>query len=254
MNNILNKEEIADLKVNGHKLALLVDQLKAEIKPGVTADKIETLALKLFDQAGLTPAFLNYYVYGAGNFPASTCISVNEEVVHGIPLKTKVFKEGDLVSIDLGAGYNGVYTDMAVTVPVGEISDADAKLLKFTEDSLYRGIEAAKSGNTIGHIGEAVEKVANLNNLGIVRDYVGHGIGRKPHLPPQIPNYGEAGEGITIAEGMALAIEPMLTLGRGETDVRPDGWTVVTSDHSKAAHFEHTIIIENGLPVIITKV
>jgi methionyl aminopeptidase len=254
MNNILNKSEIVDLKENGRRLAQLVEELKKKIQPGVSADQIETLALELFEKGGIKPAFLNYYVYGAGNFPASTCVSVNEEVVHGIPIKTKVFREGDLVSIDLGAGLNGVYTDMAVTVPVGKIGDDEAMLLKVTEQSLYIGIDAALAGNSIGHIGEAVENIANANHLGIIRDYVGHGIGRKPHLPPQIPNYGNAGEGPTIVEGMALAIEPMLTLGKGDTAVRPDGWTVVTVDHAKAAHFEHTILIENGQPLIITKV
>jgi len=254
MNNILSKSEIANLKINGQKLAQVVSELIDNIKPGADATMIEGLAEDLLQKAGLVPAFKNYFVYGAGSYPACTCISVNEEVVHGLPTLQKVFKEGDLVSIDIGAEYRGVYSDMAVTVPVGKISASDQKLLDKTKESLCRGIEMARIGNHIGSIGGAIEKVAVGNGLGIVKDYVGHGIGRKPQLPPQIPNFGSAGEGPKILEGMALAIEPMLTLGNGETEVRTDGWTVVTSDHSKAGHFEHTIVIENGKPVVVTEV
>ena len=253
MNNILNKEQIADLKINGHRLALILQELEKNVKAGVSALDIENLSERLLKEQGLRPSFKNYFVYGAGNYPACTCISVNEEIVHGIPRKNKVFKEGDIVSIDFGAEYKGVYSDMAITIPVGKISEREEILLAKTKESLSAGIEAAVAGNHIGHIGHAVESVARSSQLGIVQDYVGHGIGQKPHLPPQIPNYGNKGEGIKIVEGMALAIEPMFTLGSGETDLQIDGWTVTTADRSKAAHFEHTIVIENGKPVIITK-
>jgi methionyl aminopeptidase len=191
-------------------------------------------------------------VKGSGSFPASLCISVNDEVVHGLPTE-RVIKDGDVVSLDLGAIYNGMCTDMAVTVAVGEVDTNIKKLISVTRDSLNLGISEAKAGNFIGDIGNAVQTYAEKNKFGVVRDLVGHGIGVEPHMQPSIPNFGKKGSGAEIVEGMALAIEPMLTEGNYNVKVGRDGWTVLTRDGSIAAHFEHTIVIVGGKPLVVTQ-
>jgi len=254
MNNILNKDQIQKIKHCGNILSRTLELVKKAVEPGVVTLNLDVIAEEYLLKNKCTPAFKGYYVAGAGEFPTTLCVSINDEIVHGIPTADQILKDGDIVSIDIGAGFEGIYTDMATTLPVGTISGEANRLLKLTEESLYIGIKQAHAGNRIGDIGAEIEKLANKNKLGLIRDYVGHGIGTEPHLPPQIPNFGAHGTGTEIVEGMALAIEPMLTLGSHITKVHSDGWTVKTTDGSFAAHFEHTIIIENGKPVIVTKI
>ncbi|PIS07550.1 type I methionyl aminopeptidase [Candidatus Berkelbacteria bacterium CG10_big_fil_rev_8_21_14_0_10_43_13] len=251
--NILKTDQIKKIKICGKILADSLDEVKKKVRPGITTIELDELAEKLLRAKGCTPAFKGYYVAGAGTFPSTLCVSINDEIVHGIPSEKYILKDGDIISLDIGAGYNGIYTDMATTVPVGKISAEAARLLKLTEESLYIGIKQAKAGNRIGDIGAEIEPFAGKHHLGLIRDYVGHGIGPEPHLPPQIPNFGQHNTGAKIIENMALAIEPMLTTGGEDTVVDDNGWTVRTTDGSLAAHFEHTIIIENGKPAIVTK-
>jgi len=251
--NILTPSEINDIKICGRKLSEALDAVIKSIKAGASTLDLDNIAFSELEKRGCKPAFKDYYVEGIGQYPSTLCVSVNDEIVHGIPNKDRILKNGDVVSLDIGAEYHHIFTDMAYTVVVGPISKDKKRLLEGTKKSLERGIEQAYFGHHIGDIGAAVEKEAEKYDLGIIRDYVGHGIGEQPHLPPQIPNYGIAGTGVQIVEGMALAIEPMLTLGSEKTVVASDGWTVKTADGSLAAHFEHTVVIENGKPIIVTK-
>lgn len=252
--NILDESQIKKIKICGQKLAQTLSEIEKHVQPGVVTLDLDELAEKLLLEKKCQPAFKGYYVAGAGHYPATLCVSINDEIVHGLPTKERILKNGDIVSLDIGAGYEGIFTDMAVTLAVGKIDEAASKLLSDTKTALYLGIEQARRGQRIGDIGAAIEKFAKKQKLGLIRDYVGHGIGTKPHLPPQIPNFGEKGTGQEILEGMAMAIEPMLTSGDSETIQESDGWTVQTTDHSLAAHFEHTVIVENGKPVIVTRV
>lgn len=252
MDNILSTSEISDMRICGKFLARAISQASQHAKPGISTFELNRIAEEKLLELGARPSFKNYYVAGIGNYPASLCVSINDEIVHGIPNKSRVLKDGDIVSLDLGAEYNGIYSDMALTVPVGKISDEARRLIDLTRLSLDTAILQISSGKHIGDIGSTIEEIAQRGGLGIVRDYVGHGIGRKPHLPPQIPNYAAHEKGPKIQEGMALAIEPMLTLGAEETKIKPDGWTVVTADRSLAAHFEHTVVIVDGIGEIVT--
>jgi len=252
MENQLKRDEIKAIKECGAILKNSLDIVCQNLGPGVSAYDLDQIAEKEIRKKGAVPAFKNYYIRGMGSYPASLCVSVNNEVVHGLPLKSKIFKNGDIASLDIGAGYKGVYTDMAVTLAVGEIEEDTRRLIETTEKALYKGIAQAKAGNTLGDVGYAIGSYGENFGLGVIRDLVGHGIGRKPHLPPQIPNYGEKGNGIILVEGMALAIEPMFTLGSYDIVSTEDGWTIETADGSLSAHFEHTIVIENGRPTIVT--
>jgi len=196
---------------------------------------------------GAEPAFKGYRGY-----PATLCVSINEEVVHGIPSAGRVLKPGDIVSLDVGVKLNGFYGDSAVTVPVGEISDRAQTLLKATNEALYRGIDQARVGGRLSDISHAVQECVEGHGFSVVREFVGHGIGEKLHEEPQIPNYGPAGRGPKLAEGMVLAIEPMVAMGRPETKTLGDGWTAVTKDGSLAAHFEHTIALTADGPLVLT--
>lgn len=245
------KEEIADLRISGKRLAFVLQEVKKIIKPGVTTLELDELAEKLIRAEGDIPPFLNYTPHGARNpFPASLCVSVNDEIVHGIPSKDRVLKEGDIVSIDLGVSHNGMITDAALTVPVGKVSPQIEKLISDTERSLYEGIKAAKVGRRIGDISAAIEKIGNKGGYGIVRELGGHGVGHAVHEEPYVPNYGIKGTGPLLKPGMVLAIEPMFMLGEEDIRMMPDGYTIVTHDGSLSAHFEHTIIItEEGIEI-----
>lgn len=251
--NYLNKEEIVTIKACGKVLAESILEAANAVKPGASTFEIDTIAEQAILSRGCKPSFKNYLVAGAGHFPAALCISINDEIVHGIPSKQRIIKDGDIVSLDLGAEMNGIYTDMALTIAVGKVSEDAQELINVTKASLEMGIDQARVGNTIGDIGASIEQYAEGERMGVIREYVGHGIGRKPHMEPQIPNFGRAATGEEIKEGMALAIEPMLTLGDYHTKVLGDRWTVKTADGSLSAHFEHTVVIENGKPVIVTK-
>lgn len=251
MTNILNKEEINLIKICGKILKESLSEVKSSLKPGITTLRLDEIAYNAIKKRGAEPSFKDYEVKGAGHFPFSLCVSVNDEVVHGLPSE-RILQEGDIVSLDLGAQYKGIYTDMAATVPVGEIKDSAKKLIETTKKCLAIGIAEAKVGNRIGNIGFSVQQYAEKNGFGVVRDLVGHGIGREAHMFPHIPNFGDKDAGPVIVEGMALAIEPMLTEGDYNIHVKNDGWTVLTMDSSLSAHFEHTIVIIDGKPVIVT--
>jgi len=251
--NILNEFEIENAIVCGSLLAKVMKKIEASLQIGITTYEIDQISEKTMSELGLHSAFKNYIVPGIGAYPTATCLSINEEIVHGIPSRKRILREGDIISVDIGAEYHGIYTDMAATFAIGKISKEAANLIETTKDALEKGIEQTCAGNSIGDVGHAIEIFATNKGMGVVREYVGHGIGTKPHLPPQIPNYGSPGTGPALKEGMALAIEPMLTLGQPETRVLSDRWTVVTQDKSLAAHFEHTVIIIGGRPRVVTK-
>jgi methionyl aminopeptidase len=209
---------------------------------------LERAAAKKIEEAGATPAFKGYYDY-----PCVLCTSINQEIVHGIPSEKRVLKAGDIVSIDCGVVLDGYYGDAAITVPVVEVSPELKKLLEITEASLYRGIEAARIGNTVGDVGASVQELVEANGFSVVREFVGHGIGTKLHEEPQVPNFGTRGQGPRLREGMVLAIEPMVNCGKPGTRLLKDKWTAVTEDGSYSAHFEHCVAVTKNGPLILTQ-
>ena len=248
---IKNPDEIERLRKGGPVLARILREVAAQTKAGITTDSLDMLAHDLITEAGCVPAFLNYKPEGADYpYPASLCISVNSEVVHGIPGE-RILADGDIVSLDLGLNYQGVFLDHAVTVAVGNIKPKDKELLSVTETALYAGIEAIVPGATVGDIGYAIEAVAKPHKFGIVRVLSGHGVGRAIHEDPYIPNYGKKGKGAKLVPGMVIAIEPMFTLGSEDVVLMKDGYTLKTADNSHAAHFEHTVLItETGAEIL----
>ena len=217
------------------------------VEPGVSTLEIDTIVRKYIEKEGATPSFLGY-----GGFPASACISVNNVVIHGIPSKKQILKEGDIVSVDVGAFYDGFHGDNAYTFKCGKVSAEAEALLKATEESLYEGIKQAKAGNRVGDIGSAVQKYVEDRSYSVVRDFVGHGVGAKLHEEPSVPNYGTPGRGVRLIPGMTIAIEPMVNVGDYKVKVLSDEWTTVTADGSLAAHFEHTVAITSDGPRIMT--
>jgi methionyl aminopeptidase len=228
-------------------VARVLAELKAYVAPGVTTAELDALAERRLAEAGAEPAFKGYHGY-----PATICASVNEQVVHGIPSKRKLV-DGDIVSIDMGAKLDGFFGDSAVTVPVGSIDGDAARLLEVTQAALYKGIHVVRSGARVSDIGAAVQAHVEANGFSVVREFVGHGIGTRLHEEPQIPNYGTAGRGPRLSEGMVLAIEPMVNFGKPAVKVLGDGWTAVTKDGSLSAHFEHTVVVVNGGCRILTR-
>ena len=218
------------------------------VKPGITTYEIDQIAYRYIKKQGAEPNFLNY-----NGFPATACISINDEVIHGIPSKNRVLKEGDIVSIDLGAKVNGYNGDNAATFACGVISDEAKRLCDTTSESLYLGIEQAIAGNRIGDIAFAIQSYCEERGFSVVREFTGHGIGTHLHEDPSVPNYGTAGRGQRLLPGMTIAIEPMINLGSKAIKCLPDGWTVKTLDGKLSAHFEHTIAITKGEPLILTK-
>lgn len=219
------------------------------VEPGVSTAEIDKLAYDYIISQGAEPNFLNLY-----GFPATACISVNSEVIHGIPSKKRIIKSGDIVSIDLGAKINGFNGDNAATFPAGDISPQAKRLCEVTEQSLYKGIEKAIAGGRIGDISNAVQTHCESAGFGVVRDFVGHGVGKELHEDPSVPNFGTAGRGVRLRPGMTIAIEPMITQGDYAVKQLADGWTVVTADGKLAAHFEHTVAITADGPKIMTKI
>ncbi len=251
---IKTKKEIEILREGGKILGKILDSVIKKVKPGVTTDELDTYAYELIKKAGGKPAFLNYQPDGAPYpYPATICISVNDEIVHGIP-SSRVLKEGDVVSLDLGLNYKGMFTDHARTVGVGKINLKSKKLLSVAEQSLYVGIEKAIEGNTTGDIGHAIESFLKPYKYGIVRELAGHGVGRAIHEDPYIPNFGKLGKGEKLVAGMVVAIEPMVNEGGDAVIFEDDGYTVSTRDKKKSAHFEHTVLITDGEPEILTKI
>ncbi len=218
------------------------------VKPGITTYEIDQIAYRYIKKQGAEPNFLNY-----NGFPATACISINDEVIHGIPSKKRVLKEGDIVSIDLGGKVNGYNGDNAATFACGVISDEAKRLCDTTRESLYLGIEQAVAGNRVGDIAFAIQSYCEERGFSVVREYTGHGVGTHLHEDPSVPNYGTAGRGQRLLPGMTIAIEPMINMGSKAIKCLPDGWTVKTLDGKLSAHFEHTIAITKGEPIILTK-
>jgi methionyl aminopeptidase len=241
--------EIERMRQSGRIVRQVLDEVRAMVAPGVTTMDLERAAEKKIAELGAKPAFKGYYDY-----PCVLCTSVNEEIVHGIPSEKRALKDGDIVSIDCGVVLDGYYGDAAITVPVSDAVKPELrKLLTVTEESLYRGIDQALIGNSVGDVGAAVQEHVEANGFSVVREFVGHGIGTRLHEEPQVPNFGARGHGAKLREGMVLAIEPMVNYGKPETRVLGDKWTAVTVDGSFSAHFEHCVAVTKGGPVILTK-
>ena len=255
---IKTKKEIEILREGGKRLATVLHKVKEKVAPGISTKELDIYAEKLIKDLSDEPAFLNYRPEGAAKpYPASLCVSVNDEVVHGIPSSNRVLKEGDIVSLDLGLRHLGLFTDMAITVPVGAVSEGSERLMQTTEKALQIGIDAAQGGNTVGDIGYAIESFVRSrkeNNYGIVEVLSGHGVGRAIHEDPYIPNFGKRGSGNKLVPGMIIAIEPMLNLGTKNVVQDEDGYTIRTADGKKSAHFEHTVLITAGEPEILTQI
>ena len=246
MINIRTPQEIEIMRQNNRLVAHVLQKLREAIKPGITTKELDQLAEGAIREAGATPAFKGYRGY-----PASLCVSINEEVVHGIPGPRRL-QEGEIVSLDVGAYRNGYYGDAAITVPVGKVTEQAARLLEVSQQALTKGIEQATHGNRLLDISHAIQSWVESQGFSVVRDFVGHGIGRALHEDPQVPNFGPPHHGPRLRPGMILAIEPMINVGTWEVKVLEDGWTVVTADRSLSAHFEHTIAISDGEPDILS--
>lgn len=243
---IKSPEQIKKMRAAGDILRRLDLVLQAEIKAGITTKELDTIAEDFIRSNGAIPGFKGY-----GGFPGTLCISVNEEVIHGIPGPRKL-KDGDIVSIDMGSIVDGFYGDCARTYGVGEISEADKKLIEVTKQSFFEGIKYAKAGNHLYEISAAIQKYVESNGFSVVRDFVGHGIGRNLHEDPPVPNYKPMGRGVKLQKGMCLAVEPMVNAGGWKVKVLSDGWTTVTADGSRAAHYENSFCITDGEPEIFT--
>lgn len=248
MINIKSASEIAKMKTAGRITGEALKLAGESIRPGMSTKELDTIIHDYIVSCGATPSFLGY-----GGFTGSACISINEEVIHGIPGKRKIL-DGDIVSVDVGAYIDGFHGDSARTFVVGKIPSEVEELLKVTEEALFKGIEKAVAGNRIGDISHAIEEHVRKYNFGIVKEYIGHGVGRELHEEPEVPNYGKEGHGPRLYPGMVIAIEPMINLKGDGVRTLKDGWTVVTKSGTASAHFEHTIAITNDKPIILTKV
>ena len=247
MISVKTARELTAMRLAGKISARALRLAGTMIEPGVSTFEIDKEIRKYIESEGATPNFLGY-----GGFPASACISVNNVVIHGIPDHKTILKEGDIVSVDVGAFIDGFNGDNAYTFPCGDVSEKAKKLLKATEESLYQGIAQAKAGNRIGDIGHAVQEYVELRGYSVVRDFVGHGVGAKLHEDPSVPNYGTPKRGVRLVPGMTIAIEPMVNAGGYQVKTLQDGWTTVTADGELSAHFEHTVAITASGPVILT--
>ena len=239
--------EIGRIRAANQLVARVLAQLAGAVGEGVTTADLDALAERLVRQAGAEPAFKGYRGY-----PATLCASINQEVVHGIPSRTRALRAGDIVSLDMGVKLDGYYGDSAVTVPVGDVPEKTGELLRVTREALERAIAQVRVGGRLSDIGHAVQACVEAHGFSVVREFVGHGIGERLHEEPQIPNYGQPGRGPKLAEGMVLAIEPMVAMGRPEVKVLSDGWTAVTKDGSLAAHFEHTVAVTAAGPLVLS--
>jgi len=249
------EEDIQKLRESGRINAQILREVAKKVKPGAKASELNAYAERLIDEAGVTAAFLGYKPAGVEiPYPASLCVSINEEVVHGIPTEEKVLKEGDIVTLDLGISYEGMITDHAITVPVGVIDEESQKLIKATQSAINAGISALKLGGHVGDFGAEVMKVAEKNGFSLAEDLSGHGVGYSVHEEPFIPNEAEKGEGPELKEGLVIAVEPMLCLGDGAVKCLSDQYTYITRDGRRAAHFEHTIAFTKKGVEILTRI
>jgi len=250
---IKTRREIEAMRVAGRHVAEILLELREIAKPGVTTGELEEHARRAIRKRGIESSFLGYGPHGLPPYPAVLCVSVNEEVVHGIPGRREL-KEGDVLSLDFGVSWEGYHGDSAVTVPVGTLGREAERLVEATRQALDQGIEKMVPGNRLSDIGHAVQVRAEGEGFSVVRQFVGHGIGREMHEPPQIPNYGPAGRGPRLKPGMVFAIEPMVTAGGPDVRMLDDEWTAVTADGSLSAHFEHTILVTESGPEVLTRV
>ena len=249
MIRVKTEEEIDRMKIAGRAVAIFLKEAKKLVVPGASAWEIELLAEKVFKELRVAPAFKGY-----NGYEYITCVSVNEEVVHGIPRKDKVFRKGDIVSIDVGAVYKGFFGDGAMTYIVGETDESGKRLVEVTRKALEKAIEKIRAGVKLGDISYTIQSFVESSGFNVIRDYVGHGIGTALHEEPQVPNYGKPGAGVRLLTGMTLAIEPMVVEGDWRIKILEDGWTAVTVDGSRCAHFEHTIVIRETGAEILTKI
>jgi len=238
MVEIKNLQEVDKIRAAAKIVAKTLALLKKEIRSGMSTADLDKIAREKIEAEGAKPGFLGYRDY-----PATLCVSINEEVVHGIPSSKRIIKDGDIVSFDVGTILDGFYGDAAITVAVGETKEEYLKLIEVTRRSLYKALDVVKDGVHLGDVSHAVQEVVEKEGMGVVKEFTGHGIGRKLHEDPSIPNFGQAGKGLILRSGMTLAIEPMVCLGKGDITVKKDGWTTVSTDGSYAAHFEHTICV-----------
>lgn len=241
-----SQQELNDIRISSQIVVEVLNQLRKFVVPGITTEELDEMAEDFIKKKGAEPAFKGYKGYSH-----SICTSINEEVVHGIPGKRKL-QAGEIISVDLGVKYQGYYGDAALTLPVGKINKQLTELLKIAKEALYKGIEEAKVGRRLLDISYAIQSYVEKNGFSVVRDFVGHGIGKELHEDPQVPNFGEPHQGPRLKSGMVLAIEPMVNLGDWKVEVLPDNWTVVTYDGEPSAHFEHIVAITNATPEILT--
>ncbi len=242
------REEIEKMRIANIIVAEILYQLSEMVRPGIRTIELEEECERLVEKYGCIPAFKGY-----NGYPCCLCTSINEEVVHGIPSRREL-KEGDIISIDFGAVYDGYYGDAAITLPVGDVSEKAKRLMQTTEEALYRGIEKAVEGNRLSDISHAIQSWVEEKGFSVVRDFVGHGIGKSLHEEPQIPNFGPPGKGVRLQEGMVLAIEPMVNEGSWEVEILKDRWTAVTKDRSLSCHFEHSVAVTKKGPYILSKI
>lgn len=251
---IKSEREIALMRRAGQIVAKVLEAIREQVRPGITTGELDELAERIIRAEGGVPSFKGYD--GGSDrppFPATICASVDNEVVHGIPSRQRVLEEGQILSVDVGAIYQGYHGDAAITVPVGKVSDLARRLMEVTEGALYAGIAAARAGNRLGDISHAIQSYVESRGFSVVREYTGHGIGREMHEGLQVLNFGAPGRGVRLRAGMTLALEPMVNVGDWRTRVLADGWTVVTYDGSLSAHFEHTILVRDGEAEILTR-
>lgn len=249
MIHLKNSAQIAAMKDAGRITGEALLVARDLVRPGITTFEIDEAIRHYIEKCGATPTFLGY-----GGFPASACISLNDEVIHGIPSKTRVLQEGDIVKIDTGATYHGYVGDSARTIPVGKISEAAQRLITVTRESFFAGVEQVQAGNRLGDVGSAIDSLVRKNGFSTVKRYVGHGIGTDMHEEPDVPNYGTPGRGLRLSAGMTIAIEPMVNMGREEVRDMKDGWTVKTADGSLSAHYENTVALTSQGVLILTQV
>ena len=256
MITIKSEDEIEVMREGGRRLAFILQEVAKAVKPGVSTEDLNELANNLAEERGDIPSTLNYKPKGAKRaYPASICVSINNEIVHGIPNENpKILNEGDIVSLDMCLTHSGLVTDAAITVGVGKIDQVAQKLIDVTKKALYAGIKAVKGNKHVGDIGYAIERIAKANNFSIVEDLCGHGVGYSVHEDPYIPNYGERGRGDKLKSGMTIAIEPMLNEGKREIVIDKDGYTFKTKDGSRSAHFEHTVLVTSKGAEILTQI
>lgn len=247
MISIKSRREFAKMQKAGATVAAIHEAIREMAAPGVSLLSLEEISARIIEERGCTSSFLNYL----GSYPATLCLSPNDVIVHGIPSDSRL-EEGDILSVDAGAIFEGFHGDAAFTMGIGSVSDEAARLIAATEEAMWAGVRQVHKGNRLGDIGAAVAEIGSAHNYGVVEEYVGHGIGRQMHEEPQVPNYGDPGSGLKLRQGMALCIEPMFNIGERFTKVDADGWTVRTADGTLSAHFEHTVGITPDGPMVFT--